>query len=233
MSTTMVVAEAHAARSRVFVGIVVGIQLVVAVVIAVGNGIAKAPDPVTQSVWELPGVLWIRYPLIGAGAAISGMLVNHVVHGITRRQYLRGSAVYGVGICAFVAAVGVLGYAAERLVYGLGGWETDIVNQSVLQMFVTYVLLLGAYVVTGALFAAVYMRFSPYRATLLLLPLLVPMAATEALLATWWVGVALDADRPQPVPFAAGAPLTVVVLALASWALFLLLRDVAIKTKKG
>jgi len=229
----MVVARSLVHGGRWFLISVLGIQvLVIAVCIGIN---AIVSDPITDTVWEWPGVVWIRYPMIGAGAGLAGaMLVPYLVHGVTRREYLRGAAAYAAGIVAVACVVGVVAYVVERGVYAIGDHDVDITSSSPLHLLVTYALLLLAYIATGALIAAAYSRWSQARASWMITPFLLPMAAAEVLLGTWWAGIARgEEDRPLQLSLAIGGPLVVAVLALSAWVVWLLLRDVAVKPKKG
>lgn len=234
MSDTTVIAGSLVRGGRWFLGGIIGIQLLVAMGIAVGNGIVKAPDPVEDSVWEMPGVVWIRYPLLGLGAALVGTtLVPYLANGVTRRQYLAGAGLYGYGTCAAIALLGVVGLGVERVIYAIGGWEVDIDDVSVPLMFVSYVLLLVAYVLTGALLALSYARWRPSRASLALVPFVLPMIGAEVLLGTWWTGATVRESAPQLVDTAIGVPATAALLVVGSWVAFALLRDLPVKPNRG
>ena len=234
MSDPRVIAGSLARGGRWFLAGVIGIQVLVAMAVAVGNGMTRSPDPVERSVWEMPGVVWIRYPLLGLGAALVGTtLVPYLANGVTRRQYVAGAGLYGYGTCAAIAVLGIVGLGIERVVYALGGWEVDIDDLSVPLMFVSYVLLLVAYVQTGALLALSYARWRPYRATLAMVPFVLPMIGAEVLLGTWWTGATVRESAPQLVDTAIGVPATAALLVAGSWVAFALLRDLAVKPNRG
>ena len=66
-STTVARTLAHGARWFLFV--IVAIQLLVFAALVIVN--ATASETIRDTVWEWPGVVWIRYPMIGAGAGLA------------------------------------------------------------------------------------------------------------------------------------------------------------------
>ena len=230
-STTVARTLAHGARWFLFV--IVAIQLLVFAVLVVVN--AAASDPIRDTVWEWPGVVWIRYPMIGAGAGLAtATLVPFLANGVTRREYLRGAAMYATAAVALLSVIGLVAYLLERAFYDLGDRDVELGSQSPLHLLATYALLLSSYVVMGALIASGYARWSPHRATWMLVPFLLPMAAAETLLGTWWSSVAIPEDEPPlRLSLAVGGPLVAAVVLLAGAVVWLLLRDVAVRPKKG
>ena len=232
MSPSTVVARTMARNGRLFLSIVLTIQVLGVVLVAIGNGVLA--DHLTESVWEFPGVVWIRYPLFGVGAAFGATTLSmYVANGITRRDYLGGIAKYSAFVCVLVAIVGVIGYGLERGVYVVGGWDADLDSLSPARLFATYVLLYVAYLVNGTLIGASFARWKQRTAAWMITPLLFPLAAAEVLLGTWWGGLSNDAANDPWLPFGAAVPLTVLAIAAGAWLAFLLLRDVPIKPKKG
>jgi hypothetical protein len=230
-STTVARTLAHGGRWFLF--LIVAIQLLVFAVLVVIN--AAASDPIRDTVWEWPGVVWIRYPMIGAGAGLAtATLVPFLANGVTRREYLRGAGMYATAAVALLSVIGLAAYLLERAFYDLGDRDVELGSQSPLHLFATYALLLSAYVVIGALIASGYARWSPHRATLMLVPFLLPMAAAETLLGTWWSSVAIPEDEPPlRLSLAVGGPAVAAVVLLAAAVVWLLLRDVAVRPKKG
>lgn len=232
MNPSAAVATTMVRNGRLFLSIVLTVQVLGVVVVAIGNGVFA--DRVTEMVWEFPGVVWIRYPLFGVGAALgSSMLPIFVANGITRRDYLRGVVKYSAFVCALVGLVGVVGYGVERAVYEIGGWDADLESHSLARLLTTYVLLYVSYLVTGTLVGAAFGRWKQRSAAWLITPLLFPLVAAEVLLATWWGGLSNRDGAEAWLPFGAAVPLVVLAIALGAWLAYLLLRDVAIRPKKG
>ena len=227
------VARTLAYGARWFLFLILAIQLLVFAVLVVIN--ANASDPIRDSVWEWPGVVWIRYPMIGAGAGLAtATLVPFLANGVTRREYLRGAATYATAAVALISVIGLAAYLLERGFYELGDRDVELGSQSPLHLLATYVLLLSAYVVMGALIASGYARWSSHRATWMLVPFVLPMAAAETLLGTWWSSVAIPDDEPPlRVSLAIGGPVVAAVIVMAGAVVWLLMRDVAIRPKKG
>jgi hypothetical protein len=190
-------------------------------------------DPVTMSVWQWPAIFWIRDPLTGVGAMlVTVSLTPFLANGVTRREYLAGAGVFGIAVCAIAAVITVVGFAGERLVYILGGFERELVPQAPLEFGIVYLLLLAAYLATGTLMGALLGRFSPWVAPFLITFSVVPMLGGEMLLGTWWGGIEKGQLRDS-VPLALGGPLVVTLIAIAAAVAFVLVRDIAIRPKKG
>ena len=232
MTPSAVVASSLARGARQFLAVIVGIQVLAVLVLAIVNG--SIHDPITESVWEWPGVVWIRYP-IGAfgGAMMASTLLPFLANGVTRRQYLRGAALFALYIAGIVVAVGIGGYAVERIIYAAGGWDTDLVSQAPVHLATVYLLLSAAYIVTGALIGAGYMRWSPARASWMITPFCVPAVAAELLLGTLWGGVAIPRDADRWLSLLISGPAVALLLAASAWLVFVLMRDVSIRPKKG
>ena len=232
MSTSAEVTTQMARGGRVFLTIVALVQLLGAAGAALANGVLA--EEITQPMWEFPGVVWIRYPLVGVGASLgTAAMAIYVAHGVTRRDFLAGAARYALFVCALLAALGVAAFGLERLVYELGGWNTEFEGYAPFTLFVTYLLLFGAYAVSGALIGAAYARWSTVRATWMITPLVLPIVVAEALLSTWWGGLTNRESIDPWVPLSVAAPVIAVTIAVGTWLAYVLLRDVAIKPKKG
>lgn len=234
VSTSAVVASSLLRSARWFLWGILAIQVLVVIAVAIGNGIVS-DDEITQAVWEFPGVVWIRYPLFGIGvAAGAATMTPFIANGVTRREYLAGTARYAGVVCAAVAVMGALGYWLERAVYVVADWEVDIADHSPIRLLVTYVLLYTSYIVSGAMVGAGFARWEPKPAAWMITPFLFPLVVSEVALSTWWGGLSND-DRPalEPLPFGFAVPVVVAVIAAGAWIAHRLLRDVAIRPKKG
>jgi hypothetical protein len=217
--------------ARWFVVWLLSLQLLAVVVAAVINGLVN--DPITQSVWQWPALFWIRFPLVGVGAgAASGSLAVFVANGVTRRTYVAGVGLFGLAVCAITAGVSVLAYFVERAVYAIGGFDTNLVDQQPLHFGTVYLLLLACYLVSGVLIGAGFARLSALVAACLVVLFISPFLVGELLLGTWWGGIE-KGQLHDVVPLAAGAPIVVAVVCAAAIAAWLLLRDLAIRPKKG
>ena len=195
---------------------------------------------VTSSIWEY-ATQWPCWWLF----AMATVLVNTylpivVAQGVTRRAALRAGAVVA-GLTALIwAGFMVFGHVVERTVYGWLGWPDTMSTPhlfsngyDVLPMLAEYWVIFLAYLATGTAIGGLYYRLGGFRATLLLLPAMLPVVATEVLLSTSWYGAGLQDglsfDRPAAPVLAVAL---VVVLSFPVLASYLLLRDVPLRSKK-
>jgi hypothetical protein len=217
----------------------------VAVLVAVVVGAVIAHfTPVTKSIWE-NAAQWPRWWLfVAAIAIVTSYLPVVVLHGVTRRAALRALGLTGVSVSLMWAAFLCIGQVVERFLYLRLGWPDELDTAhlfsngyDVLPMFVEYGLILTAYTITGALVGGLYYRFGGIRGTVLLPFGLLPGVATELLLSTgWYSGLygpmndgGLDFTRPPLVVLVAAV---LAILCLAALAVHLVLRDVAVHSKK-
>jgi hypothetical protein len=207
--------------------------------ILIGATIAQF-TPITKSIWENAGQ-WPRWWLFAmAIALVTSYLPIVVAHGVSRRAALRAGAVAGVLIALLWAGLMVVGHVGERAIYQQLGWPDRMDTPhlfadgyDVLPMLAEYGLIFLAYLITGTLVGGLYYRFGAIRATLLLLPAMLPVVATEMLLSTGWYGAGLQDElslaRSAPPVLAVAV---VVVLAFPVLASYLVLRDVPLHSKK-
>jgi hypothetical protein len=208
-----------------------GMQLVVIAGAAVVNGIVN--DPITMSVWQWPALIWIRYPLIAVGVmTLTVSLPIFLANGLTRRQFHAGSVAFGLSLITWLAGMSIVGFGLERLVYLVGGFDTELVDQRPLQLFIVYLVLLGCYLVTGYLMGGAIGRWSSRTAPWMITLFVLPMIAGELVLGTFWGGVE-NGQLRNPIPLTVGVPLMIAVIIVSAYVGFLVMRDMAIKPQKG
>jgi hypothetical protein len=230
-STTNEVSRELLRGARWYTVWLTGAQLVVITVAAVVNGAIN--DPVTISVWQWPALMWVRYPLIALGLAMtSGWLPVFLANGLIRRQFARGGLVFGGGIIVILAAMSLLGFVLERVVYAIGGFDVALDEEEIAVMGVVYVVLLGCYLATGLLIGGAVTRWSSRQAPWMITLFVIPMIAGEIVLGTFWGGVE-QGNLRNVIPLALGVPLMCGVVAVAAYVWFLIVRDVAIQPKKA
>jgi hypothetical protein len=204
---------------------------VVIVGAAVVNGIVN--DPVTVSVWQWPALIWVRYPIAAVGAMlVTVSLPIFLANGVTRRQFHAGAVAFGASVITILAAMSIVGFGLERLVYLVGGFDVALVDQRPLQMFVTYLVLLGCYLVSGYLIGGTVTKWPPRVAGWLITLCVAPLVAGEIVLGTFWGGVE-NGNVQAPIPLAVGVPLMLAVVVAGTYAGFLVMRDVAVRPKKA
>ena len=212
----------------------------VAVLVAVLiEAIIASVAPITQSAWEY-AAQWPRWWLFSMGITLIVTYLPVVVaHGVTRRAALRALATSAVLVAATWATFMVIGHIVERFVYGRLGWPDTLTTPhlfsngyQVLPVFTEYSVIFLAYLVSGGLIGAGYYRWGGIRGTLLLPLGLLPVAAVESLLATGWYGAGLQELSFSRPPAAVLVIASAVALGLGWLALYLVLRDVPIKSQK-
>jgi hypothetical protein len=139
------------------------------------------------SLWLLIAGSATKYWLLVVGI----MLVVHhlrqfVTNGVTRREFLLAAAALGLALSVGVAILIPLGHGAEQAALTAIGWRTgDYPAFSAGRAFDEFGRSFAgslAYLVSGALFGAVFYRYPPMTGLALLLPAAVPLVTSQTLL---------------------------------------------------
>jgi len=203
-----------------------------------GIGIILSSDPGNGAA-EIAGAGAVRYFPMAIGIMLTPtMLPMYVAQGVTRRQFARVGVLVTLAFAALMALLMCVGYAIEALLYRLGGQTYELGLPHLFDswndfalIFTEYVILTAASVASGWLIGTMYYRMRWFWATLLIPVCLVPAAAAELLLQTSWVGSGLeDAGWTRP-PLGMALPLSLLAVAVAMAATYVLTRNVTIKLK--
>ena len=210
----------------------VALWLGVTMIVCVGIGMTMATvltEP-TFSLWLVIAGASAKYWLGVVGVLLVTLhLRQFVANGITRHDFLAGTAIAGLLAAVLLAAVVPLGHGAEQLLMGLGGplpprYPTTSFGTA-LREFGHILPASLAFLVTGAAASAGFYRFGAWGG-LALLPLAVlPVVVAEALLGVDEHG-GFDV---RFVPYAAAALITLAVTALGALLYQREMRDVAIR----
>lgn len=217
------------------------LAIVVVIFIVVGAATATLGD-VEASVWQTAGTGAFKYfPLAIAIMLTPVFLPIYVAQGVTRRQFAVGGALFIIAWAAILALATVAGYGVEAAVYRANGWphefDTPHLFESWTQVHLVvaeYVPLIAAHMVAGWVIGTSYYVLGWFRATLLLPVSAAPALAVEALLATSWIGAAIEEFTTYRPPRTAVAVAGALLVIGAAWAVnYGLTRSISIKLKNA
>lgn len=217
------------------------LAIVVAIFVVVGAATAAFGE-VAASVWQYAGSGAFKYfPLAIAIMLTPVFLPIYVAQGVTRRQFAVGGALFAVAWAVALTLTMVAGYGIEAAAYGANGWphafETPHLFDSWTQVHLViaeYFPLIAVHMVTGWIIGTTYYILGWFRATLLLPVSAAPALAVEALLATSWIGTAIEEFTTHRPPLPAVAVVGALLVIGAAWAVsYGLIRSIPIKLKNA
>jgi hypothetical protein len=120
---------------------------------------------ITRSVWD-PAATIVRWFALGYGFYfINSLLPVYVAHGRTRREFLRGLALFLVVGAAMVAALLTIGFALEGVLYRAMDWTHEVAPERLFDaagpwplVFLSYWAMLLIWTTIGVLLAAGFYR---------------------------------------------------------------------------
>lgn len=169
--------------------------------------------------------------------ALFGVLITH---GVTRRMLAVVGSIYLVGAALLTSVLWVVMYQLEREIYAWQDWTQLLANPHMFDrtsqvglVFTEFFLLILSHEVAGWLIGTTFYRFGFWKG-LAMLPLgLVPAAATELLLVAQWLAPLLtDLGYHRP-PLALAVPGVLLTSALSLYAVYLVLRPMGVKPRRG
>jgi hypothetical protein len=208
---------------------------VIALVVVSASVVTGWFDGIDLSLWELITGQATKYWLLVLGLTlVPTHLRLFVANGVTRRDFLLGAGAFSLVTAVLFAALVPSGRAVEwllRTAFGVAGngYPGFSAGEAVSD-FGHYVPGTIGWLVTGALVAAGFYRYSWWAGLLLIIPFALPMVVPEILLGLY---VAPDTTKHQLVPFAAGLALSLLASAAGAVVLRLMTRDVAIRPAAG
>jgi hypothetical protein len=211
-----------------FWGVIVLVVVVASVVTARFSGIEL-------SVWELVTGQASKYWLLILGiSVVATHLKLFVANGVTRHDYLLGAGVFCLATAVAFAALVPIGRGVERLLrsaFGAtGNGYPDYSAGEAVSDFGHYAPGALGWLITGALIAAGFYRYSWWAGLLLIIPFALPLVIPETLLGLY---VAPDIAEDRFVPFGVGLALSLLASAAGAIVLRLVMRDVPIKASAG
>ena len=207
---------------------------VIVVVVVVASVVAARVARVELSLWELITGQATKYWLLVLGLSLATQLKLHVANGVTRRRFLLGAGLFGLITAVSFAALVPIGRGVEWLVRNALGVAAngypDFSFGEALRDFAHYAPGAVGWLITGALVAAGFYRYSWWAGLLLIVPFALPLAIPETLLGLY---AAVDTPVARFLPFAAGLTLSLLASAAGAVVLRLVTRDVAIRPTAG
>ncbi|GAA2777236.1 hypothetical protein [Crossiella cryophila] len=190
---------------------------------------------VTLSVWDnvLQAALWFAFGF--TAWLVHTYLPVYLANGITRREYTARVAGF-VGVLAVLLAVlATAGYLLEGGVYAIAGWPQAVAPHryftaatEVPVVLLTQFLSFGVFSAVGALVGASFYRNAGLG--VLSLPVGLAVLVVGNLLAGTWLGSGSGLVLFGPLPLAVSAPTGLALIALVLGGVWLLLRDIPVRT---
>jgi hypothetical protein len=184
----------------------------------------------------------VQYPLLNAPKyflMVFGILATtmqlpiYVAHGVTRREFIRGAAVFFAALATAFTALQLVALGIEYAVYSAQDLLPRLTEAHPLasagdagRLFLQTLLLGLAYLATGWLIGVGYYRFGPWLGTAFIVPACLPAVATEAAFNARLIGLDVAA-----LPIA--LVLSAAIIAVAWAACYALTRSLAIKKITG
>ncbi|GAB7050577.1 hypothetical protein [Catenuloplanes indicus] len=193
--------------------------LLIATVALVGTLIA-VHGSLTESVWHLGAASTVKWFVGPVAILLIPVLLRHYVAlGVTRRQFLGGALLFGVGSAGAFALLFLAGLGVERFVYGAAGlmdgltdaYPVDSVGTAFAVLIRAFLIYL-AHFCSGWLIGAGFYRFGPFAGLLLIAPSMIPALGSELLFGTEWSPIGAATVAGLRLPFAVSALLTVVLV---------------------
>ena len=223
----------NAALFRIYRPIIIPFAaiLVVAELVAVfWIASVKRPD---FSMWLVLAGSAEKYWLLVSGIVLVAMnLRQFVANGVTRHEFLAGSAVFGLILGLGWSVVLVGGHVVEALLLGAAGRRGDgypgIGPADLLDQFGHALPLALGWMVSGALVAAGFFRWRPLPGLIVMVGGLVPAAVADGLLAYNEFG-----DGVDRLPYPAALGLSIAATAAGVVALHRMVSDTPIRRAAG
>ena len=209
-----------------FLAIVVAVEAIALIAIT-------AVRPLEFSFWLVVfGSAANYWPLVAGILLISMYFRLFVSNGITRHEFLRGLAVFALGIVFAFPALVVLGHGVESVVLGLldqrgDGYPVFRFDQAAAE-FMHVLPSTAGYLTSGILIAAGFYRFRPWIGVLLIAPGALPAAAAAGLIEIDEFG-----HLTQRLPFAVALTLSLAATVAGGLAAHRVMRDAAVRRTTG
>lgn len=217
----------------VFAGLLVGTVTLVGTLIAVHGSLST-------SAWNV-GVASTTKWLIGSIGLMLGpvYLRHYVANGVTRREFLRGGLLFGIGVCAAFALLALAGFGVERAVLGAAGLMDGLTAPYPVHSAGTAVAVLArafliylAHFCSGWLLGACFYRYGAFLGLVAILPCVIPAFGAELVFGTEWGPVdAVTVVGGPELPVAVAALLTAALIGAGIAVLHVLVRAVAVRGK--
>lgn len=208
---------------------------VLAVGIAAVTAVADSSGSLSFSLWLVVAGTGAKYWLGVIGVLmISLQLKTFIANGVSRRAFLAGATVFGLGLTLVVTLLAPLGHLVE---WALTAWLADVPGSYPVFTLPAAMSEFGhllpgnvAMIVTGAAVTAGYYRFGGLGGLLAMIPGLLPMAVTESLFNFNDHGTIITT---RFLPYAVALLISLAVTVLGAALLRREIRDVPIRRTAG
>jgi hypothetical protein len=226
MSVTAVLLRLYRPVIIPFVAILVAVEAVAVTWLAS----VKEPD---YSMWLVLAGSAEKYWLLVIGVILVTMnLRQFVANGVTRHEFLTGSAVYGLVLALGWSVALVLGHVVEALLLGVAGRRgagyPGIGPVDLLDQFGHALPLALGWMVSGALIGAGFFRWRPLLGLIVMVGGAIPAAAADGLLAYNEFG-----DGVDRLPYPAALAISFAATAAGAVALYRVVGDIPIRRAAG
>jgi hypothetical protein len=203
--------------------------------------IAVAASIVAAGVSDLGYSLWLiilghstKWWLLVVGTLlIATHLKLYVANGITRRDFLLGSALFGAGAVVAIALLIPAGHGVEQLVWTIAGTPPagypEFSAAGAVREFGHYLPIGLGFLVSGAFIGAAFYRFPWWAGLVLIVPGIMPAITADALLG----GVGADPPATRGLPYAGALAVSLLVTLLMAAMVGAAMRDVTIRRTAG
>ncbi|MBL7255287.1 hypothetical protein [Paractinoplanes lichenicola] len=211
-------------RPVIYWGLAIVVTLEIAAVAAI-----LTVNPLGFSFWlVVVGSAAKYWPLVTGILMISTYFRLIVTNGVTRHEFLRGFAVFALGIVVLFPALVVIGHGVESTVLGLLDQRGDTYPVfrfgEAANEYLHVLPATAAYLASGMVISAGFYRFRPLIGLLLIIPGSLPIMASSGLITIDEFGV-----LTQRAPLAVALTIVLAATATAGIAAHRLMRDVAIR----
>lgn len=205
-----------------------------------GLGQATFGD-IHNSVWDWAAVS-PKYFNVAVGIMLTPVaLTTLVAHGVTRRTFAIAGSVFLVAVAAGTSLFWALAYLVEHAIFSVADLPQTLTSFHVFHtptqtglVLAEYFPLILAHQTTGWLLGTSFTRFGLWGGIAFLPVALLPVAITEMLLLTQWIGeLFIENEGLHRWPLGIGVPLTLLACAAGLYLNYLLLRPIRLKPARG
>jgi hypothetical protein len=213
----------------------IAVWSIIVLIVVLTTAVLAVVYEVKYSLWLIIAGQVMKWWLLVFGVlAVATHLKLYVANGVTRRDFLAGAALFGGLTAALYAMIVVLGHGIERLVWTAFGTPPDTYPAfsalDALREFGHYLPGALGSLVTGALVAAGFYRFTWWIGLLLVIPGLLPLAVADGMFGLY---AAVEAPAPRLLPYPAAVAFSLTVTVIGALLLHRQMHDVAIRRTAG
>ena len=221
--------------AKIYRPVIIAVWSIIALIVVLVTSVLAAVYEVRYSLWLIIAGQAMKWWLLVFGVlAVAPHLRLYVSNGVTRRDFLAGAALFGGLTAVAYALIVVVGHGIERLVWTAFGTPPATYPPfsalDGLREFGHFLPGALGCLVTGALIAAGFYRFTWWIGLLLTIPGLLPLAVADGMLGLY---AAVEAPAPRLLPYPAALAFSLTVTVIGALLLHREMHDVAIRRTAG